>query len=156
MSGERNRYEKIASLRRFWEAKKGDHRCPLRDEIDPVELQEWYPNLIHVDVVDGGRDYVVTLYGQNLVDLMDVDVTGKRLSEIRGKYMRLTRAEYARVVRTAEPLYLVRDHGVCEDGPPVRVARLALPISSDGEQVDGLLVAVYPEPVESLAQTVAG
>ena len=156
MSAAQNRYEKIASLRKFWEEKRGSHRCPLREDIDPVELQVWYPNLIHVDVVDGGRDYVVTLYGQNLVDLMDADVTGKRLSEIRGKYMRLTRAEYARVVRTAEPLYLVREHGVSEAGPPVRVARLALPLSTDGEQVDGLLVAVYPEAVESLAQAVAG
>lgn len=156
MSGTQNRYEKIASLRRFWEGKKGGHRCPLRADIAPVELRDWYPNLIHVDVVDSGRDYIVTLYGQNLVDLMDADVTGKRLSEIRGKYMRLTRAEYTRVVRTAEPLYLVREHGISEDGPPVRVARLALPVSTDGEQVDGLLVAVYPEAVESLAQAVAG
>jgi len=128
---------------------------PSMDEVDTNEIKPWSDNLVHVEVVEEGRDYQISVFGSNIVELMEMDVAGKRLSDIKAKSVRLTRAEYTRVVRSGEPLFVVRGHSIREAGPSIRVARLALPFSSNGVDVDWLMVGVYPEQV-SVAETVTG
>lgn len=71
----------IAELRAYWEAKRGSRAIADRADINPAEIVRLLPYLIVLDVLDGGTDFRVRVFGTALVELMREERTGKRVSE---------------------------------------------------------------------------
>ena len=129
----------LLELLEFWQSKCQESVLPSRAMFDPFALLPWLGRLILLDVIDRGADFRYRLHGTWLVELFGVDLTGKRLSEVRSPVARLWH-EYQTCVRDRRPLCISsktlseRDHRIID--------KVVLPLASDGTVVDRLLIGI--------------
>lgn len=76
-------HPKLLDLLRFWEEKRGARTMPRRSEIDVLELAPWLGNLILLEVLDYGENFLYRVYGTNLVRLIQYDRTGKSTDDLK-------------------------------------------------------------------------
>lgn len=69
------------ALLQLWLDKKGDRDMPCRRDFSPVEMKELLPHIYMIDVLGGGADYRIRLWGTALTDLIGTDYTGALMSE---------------------------------------------------------------------------
>jgi hypothetical protein len=115
---------------------------PLRRDLDVLELRPWLGNLMLIDVLEDGRDFRYRLYGSILAQYYGRDLTGKTTEHVRPEARDLVRQEYRTVLASREPAVVLRDRQV--NLRTMRVAKLVLPLSTDGAALDMLLVGAYP------------
>ncbi|MGD1879807.1 MAG: PAS domain-containing protein [Kiloniellaceae bacterium] len=124
----------------YWQGIKGDARFPKRHDLEPEQIVKLWPHLLMVDVVDGGSDYYVRLFGQNLVDTYG-EQTGRRLSEatvpdlVRHRSRRLFDFCRDQVV----PTYAYWPESASERRPFIDVEARCLPLSGDGTTLDRMM-----------------
>jgi hypothetical protein len=70
-----------AELYAYWDAKRGTRDVADRADINPAEIVRLLPNLLVLDVLEGGIDFRVRVFGTALVELMHEERTGKLVSE---------------------------------------------------------------------------
>jgi hypothetical protein len=70
-----------AELYAYWEQKRGARVIADRGDINPAEIVRLLPHLLVLDVIDGGLDFRVRVFGTALVELMREERTGKLVSE---------------------------------------------------------------------------
>ncbi len=136
--------EQLQFLLAYWKnLSDGDGRVAA-DEIDPLNMWPALGFVILVDVVEGGEDFRVRVYGSAIAQSVDVDVTGKLISETpwQGVVMDFFYAVYRAVLIRPEPLYT-------EHEPPADVGvklwhRLMLPLVSGDGEVCRVLVGNVP------------
>ncbi len=125
----------IRDVYAYWLGKRAGARIPLKRAIDPTEFQpDWLPNLFMYRV-EGGR-FRCILVGTRIVQVFGRDETGMFLDEMLPPAHATSRQRlFQRAVRDRVPVYYV--------GPALtpnpkyrRVARLLLPVSSDGRSAD--------------------
>ncbi len=124
----------------YWQTIKGDAAFPRRDAMAPEEIVALWPHLLMVDVVDGGADYFIRLFGQNLVNIYG-EQTGRRHSE--AKVPEVVR-ERSRVLfdfcrEMASPAYAYWPESPSRRRHFIDVEALCLPLSSDGTTLDRLM-----------------
>lgn len=134
-------HPKLARLFDLWNRARGARAMPARGDIDTIELREWLGNLILVEAIDAGAAYRYRVYGTKLVDLFGHELTGKTVSHFASARQPLIVGDYERVRRDRMPLYFDRP-GVIR-GEFARLQVLAVPLSTDGTDVDMILAAVY-------------
>jgi len=66
----------------YWQRLKGDRLAPHRAEFDPVDIPSLLPNLIFMEVVDDGQDFVFRVIGDDVRRYMFDNYTGKRFSSL--------------------------------------------------------------------------
>lgn len=124
----------------YWLSIKKDAAFPRRDAMAPEEIVALWPHLLMVDVIDGGADYYVRLFGQNLVDTYG-EHTGRRLSEAKVPDLVRERShllfEFCR--QNVAPTYSYWPETASDRRPFVNVEALCLPLSSDGVALDRML-----------------
>lgn len=130
----------LANLLDFWLAKCNGQNPPVSSDIAPTELREWKDNLAIFEVI-GDEDFVYCYYGQALVAAFGESRLGATLDALPDAQRALLAAEYATARR--ERLPMARVHTADFGGIARSFERLVLPLSSDGETVDKLLVAAY-------------
>lgn len=92
---------------------------------------------------DVPRRFRFRIDGTNLAILSGFDLTGKYADQVPDPvYRDLIVALYERVVLTRAPVF-ISDHEEWK-GYGVKVTSVTLPLSNDGEHVDGILDAVFP------------
>lgn len=144
-------HPKLQSLLAHWERRRGALGVPNRSSFDPLEMREWLGNVAIIQVTEDG-DYAYRLYGTNFVFSFGQEMTGRRVSSLPPEQQDVLRSEYGRVVETRTPLS--RIYTAVFDVPtltrseePLRRQatweRLVLPLTSNGTQVDLLMVAAY-------------
>ncbi len=122
----------------YWLAQRHGGALPCRADIDPARLKKHLPTVLLYDVLDDG-ECQVRLAGTGIRDVLDEEITGKRLSEIDfGEHQPYWQQAHHRVVTQKRPAQGVapvtwRDKG------NLFVFWLRLPLSSDGETVDKIL-----------------
>ena len=127
----------------YWASKCDDGRMPTRRDINPVEIPSLMPHVAIVDVRhEPEMDFFYRLQGTYIVEHLYSDHTGKWFSEIpHQKPPSQIWSNCAKVVETRAPLLAktpyVGPHSSFRD-----LEDLILPLSSDGERVDSLLVFV--------------
>ncbi len=89
-------HQGVADLTAYWDRKRGRGRMPDRQDILPSEIVKLLPNLHITEVLDGGRDFRIRLFGTALVNFLGAEMTGRRLSEIGKLSPVVTDAEAAR------------------------------------------------------------
>ncbi|WP_247883252.1 PAS domain-containing protein [Azospirillum brasilense] len=94
--------------------------------------------------VIGDDDFVYSYYGQSLAAAFGHSRLGATLDDLPEEQRAILRPEYASLLR--ERLPVARVYTADFSGVMRTWERLALPMSSDGETIDKILVAAYEQP----------
>jgi hypothetical protein len=134
-------YPDLAAIQRYWDLKRGDRFAPPRGAIDPSDFIDALPRVKLIDVLrgsDGALDFRFRLAGTWIGNMLGTELTHLRPLDLQPpQFGTMVHAHYVQCVGERRPLL----HKVEIDS--VRrihsYARLLLPLSSDGEQVDMLM-----------------
>ena len=112
---------------------------PTRADIDPLEMRQWLPRLMLVDVGRDGQSFTYRVVGTQIVDLLGTNPTGRPVEtawpeEVADEIV----AGYRDAVETRKPVFCQQINNWLEDQKPTAWA-MRLPLSSDGEEVDMIL-----------------
>lgn len=135
----------VASFYHHWDAKRQGRRMPSRADFDPIEMKEWLPGIILVDVEHLPRKLTYRLVGSRSVALRQSDVTGRTVEE---GYHGLTLAEVLENYRlVVDEQVLVYDYDATNSrsGLMRDSETLMLPLSSDDTTVDKVIVYLEVE-----------
>lgn len=131
----------LVRLYAYWNARRGGRRFPARPDIDPLDLSYILGSIILVDVSHDPLRFRIRLYGSNLVEQTGLDPTGLELSEHPHRQFRAhTDEEWRRTVNVGAPTSAEYDGWY--DDRRMRMKVLRLPLSSDGEKINMLMIAV--------------
>jgi hypothetical protein len=128
-----------------WNAKRAGRAFPARADFDPVELRWIIGNLLLVDVMRDPLRFSVRLHGTNLANRAGFEMTGKAMDDYPDpEYAKVALRSFTMVVETRRPFARVNERII--DGRAYGYETAMLPLSSDGEAIDMLLVGlVYHE-----------
>jgi len=134
--------EALVRLYAYWDGKRAGRRFPARADIHPLDFAYLLGWVMLIDVAYQPLSFRFRLYGSELAGNMNFDLTGKDLAEHPDPEFRTRTARvWAEVVDGGQPTCSKYDGWV--DGRLMRYEALRLPLSSDGETIDMLLVAVH-------------
>ncbi|MES1989967.1 MAG: PAS domain-containing protein [Pseudomonadota bacterium] len=85
-----------ARLVAYWHEKCQGRPRPERSDIVPRDILQLLPNTVIYDVLDGGADFRVRVFGTALVELVGEERTGMRVSEFGGRCNPPTNADAVR------------------------------------------------------------
>lgn len=132
----------IAAGYEYWLQKRdqSSRSLPGRQHLDPVEMKDFLPHVVLIDVVRDGayQRFRSRLNGTHVTDIFDRDGTGKYIEHIG--YLHVFDEFYRRFSAVVDEKALV--YGVSSS--PVRhldvvdYEHLTLPLASDGHTVDML------------------
>ncbi|MGH6914064.1 MAG: PAS domain-containing protein, partial [Geminicoccales bacterium] len=127
----------------YWNLLREGRPMPARRDVDPVEIPDLLPNIVLLDVVGGQpRRFRLRLMGTAITDRLGEN-TGRYLDDIGlGTAYGEIAANYGKCVRTREPAFSESDY-LTEARKYVRVWRLALPLSDNGQDVNIVLVGLF-------------
>jgi hypothetical protein len=134
-------YPDLAAILHYWNKKRGDRFAPPRSAIDPSDFIDALPRVKLVDVMRGPNDeldFRFRLAGTWIGSILGTELTRLRPLDLQPpQFGTMVHEHYAQCVRERRPLL----HKVEIDS--VRrihsYARLLLPLSSDGAQIDMLM-----------------
>jgi hypothetical protein len=141
------KHPKLRQLYEYWDGKRGARAMPSRAELDPVDIRFAIGDVILVDVLDEKPPrFRIRLHGTNLSERTNFDLTGKMLDEMPApEFRELSTRSFRRVLRTREPLHALAERLL--DGRMQRYEAIIMPLSSDGERVDRLMVGMIFDPL---------
>jgi hypothetical protein len=116
----------------YWQSKCGGHAMPARADIDPLEFAWGLGNVSLLDVERDPLQFRYRLAGSKLARIMEVDLTGRSIDDIRQvEFRNLMRRHLQELVETAQPsIYCI---SIANGGGPQTYVRLALPLrGADG------------------------
>jgi hypothetical protein len=131
---ERMQSDVLRQLFQYWDEKRGDHRAPSRDDVDPTGMFEALPNVFLIDVEAEPRRYRVRLMGTVLVEWYGQDITGRYVDEITDQVL----GALHELVTTWRPWRLAGEYER-RSGRVMLYELLALPLSTDGATVNMVL-----------------
>lgn len=130
----------IAAIHAYWDRLRGPRVAPRRSDVEPAELKTWLPGVVIVDVVRFPEQLVYRLVGTRAVEARGSDPTGKTVIE---RYFGSDLAEilenYRLVIEERRVVYDF-DHTPTRDGYFEEAETILLPLSSDGQSVDKVLI----------------
>lgn len=145
------RRERVVTLYRYWDERRGDRPMPRRADIDPTEFVEHLPGIMLIDV-EGENEQGQGIFRYRVVGTREVanrqrDPTGQRVEEgffAKSMGSALHAYESVRAHRGAiiEPVSFVTPEGVRIDEESI-----LLPLSENG--IDVTQILVYSEGVNS-------
>ena len=135
-------YPALSALLTLWERKRRGRLAPQRRDFAAEDLHLWFGNLMVIDVVDGGRDFLYRVYGTDIATAYGHDMTNRYCSEFPAPIAEFVLVELPRDRHEMRPMF-------CEHTPPIEISvytwqRLILPLSEDGTSISQILVALYP------------
>lgn len=133
----------LSGLLDFWLTKCIGGKPPVSSTVAPADLRPWKDNIVIFEVI-GDDDFVYSYYGQSLAAAFGHSRLGATLDDLPEEQRAILRPEYASLLR--EQLPVARVYTADFSGVMRTWERLALPMSSDGETIDKILVAAYELP----------
>lgn len=135
----------LAQLYAYWQVKCGDRPMPSRADINPVEMQAFLSHTMLIDVITDDKNDIrfrTRLIGTHVVNGFGGEFTGKYLDEIELGDQRDRLIEAClHTVRGKKPAYLAGDLVRQSSSEPISYQRLGVPLSTDGKNVNMILVA---------------
>jgi hypothetical protein len=133
----------LASVREYWNEKRGARAMPGRDDISPADfIRSHLPHILLADVVDGGADFRYRLVGTQLREFFYDEPSGKLMSDVIAPFgeetVRLTLETYRRVIAKRGPVRLTGSGAFYGQDPKHFNAFLA-PLSDDGATVNMII-----------------
>jgi hypothetical protein len=133
-------HPKLQSLYEYWAGKRGARPLLGAEELDPAELRRWIGHLVVVDATQEGG-FVYSYYGATLEKAFGRPMAGQSLELLPDSQRSILRDEYQAVRLDRQPV--TRTYTADFEGGTATWERLVLPLSSDGAEIDKLLVAAY-------------
>jgi len=146
-------HEDMAALHRLWLRAKKDRRMPARSDFLPEDFAPMLGRIVLFDVHRNPLEFVCRLYGSQIRNVYNEDMTGRSISEFRPPdYRDLLLRDYRDMAENGEPrLHRIE---VYRDYKQLHYDRLLLPLGANGETVDMVLAAsVYIENLARLFET---
>ncbi len=135
----------LKRLYRYWTERRGAKRYPSRDDIDPLDFGYALGRVSLVDVLENPRRYRYRLVSTSMTAGLGYELTGRFLDEIpEPEARRYTRQLYDAAVEKRIPLHF-RDDAML-DGRRWQSEALVLPLSSDQQAIDMLMIYRTAEP----------
>ena len=132
----------LRAIHAWWDTLCGDALMPEKALLSPHELRPFLPQIQVLEVVDGGVDYHVRLFGSLWVTLTGADFTGRRLSQIDNKPAEAKWHEiYSRCVAAKSPVPLKTNLNNVGKAF-LRVEVLLMPFTQTGFDVDFVVAAI--------------
>jgi hypothetical protein len=132
--------EALRRLYLYWDDKRGTRRLPRREDIDPLDLRYLLGWINLVDVHREPLRFRFRVHGTMLVSYTGCDMTGRFLDEHPNPGHREFLAQtWGELVQRGEPVHHRHDRVLHRQ--PQFYESVRLPISSDGNLVDMLLIA---------------
>ena len=135
----------LSGLLDFWLTKCVAGRPPVPSSIAPADLRPWKDNIVVFEVIGDGEDaggaFVYSYYGKALAAAFGHSRLGSTLDDLPAEQRAILQPEYESVRR--ERLPVARVYTADFGGRLRSWERLVLPMSSDGADIDKLLVAAY-------------
>ncbi len=124
----------------YWRGIKGEAKFPLRADLVPEKIVALWPYIVMVDVINGGEDYFVRLFGQKLVDVYG-EQTGRNMSDSTVPDLVWDRSKllFDFCLANAAPSYAYWPVTSSKRRALIDVEALCLPLSSDGSSPDKLI-----------------
>lgn len=137
---------RVARFYEYWDGKRLGREMPSRADLDPLEMKEWLPGIILVDVFDNPRRLIYRLVGSRSVELRQSDVTGRSVEDgFHGSTLKGVLENYRLVVDERKLVY-DWDGTASRSGLMKDSETLMLPLSADGKRVDMVVVYLETEP----------
>lgn len=131
----------LRQLYDFWDAKRGGREMPGRRDFDPLELRWILGNVLLLDVLRDPPGFRFRVHGTNLAQRAGFDMTGKTMDEYPDpEYAKVALRSFSTAVETRRPFARINERTI--EGRAYGYEALHLPLSSDGEHVDMLLVGL--------------
>ena len=134
-------HPKLQSLYDYWSGKIAGRPVLSAEELEPAELRRWIGHLVVVDATAEGA-FVYSYYGATLEKAFGRSMVGQSLELLPESQRTILRDEYQTVRLDRQPV--TRTYTADFEGGTATWERLVLPLSSDGAEIDKLLVAAYP------------
>ncbi len=141
--------ETLRRMFEYWQSRGGSGRMPSRADIDPLEFGWALGIVCLLDVERNPLRFRYRVDGSIIADRHGEDLTGRTTDEVRPQfYAAMLREHFSEVVESQRPsLFRI---AIRYEGRAKTYLRLALPLSTDGTNVDKILtvserVAVTPE-----------
>ena len=133
--------ELLQRMLTYWQSKCGSHSMPSRANIDPIEFAWGLGNVSLLDVERDPLQFRYRLAGSRLTRIMEVDLTGRSIDEIKQADFRdLMRRHLQEIVETAKPsVYCI---SITNGGGPQTYVRLALPLRAADGSVGMILTMI--------------
>jgi hypothetical protein len=126
----------------YWQAKCGARAMPRRRDIDPVDIPRLLPNVQITELIDGGARIRYRLVGTAIVNAYGAELTGKHFDQVfSGSRLEHVQANY-RTIRIEKRPLLVCSRYVSARNADLFCARLVMPLSEDGVDVNQCLTAM--------------
>jgi hypothetical protein len=124
----------------YWAARKGARLAPSRRDIDPIDLREVLERTLLIDVARDPWRFSYRLAGTLTERIHGMDLTGRSIDTLKPEaFADMLREDFIKLAETAAPQF-VRLEFVNQMGLQRGYHVLRLPLSSDGAQVDMLLI----------------
>ena len=132
--------DKIKDFYGFWKSNAREGRLPSRRDMDPVKMPHLLKNIMLIDVIPPDPQFRYRLVGTGEVRHRGFDPTGKTLEEafsgLDGEY---SDGNYRYVAETGKHLFDTAPEPTAL-GYLVDIQVLYVPLASDGETVDSIMV----------------
>jgi hypothetical protein len=125
----------------LWRRKRGSKRAPARSDFDPMaEMRPALPRLMLLDVLRDPPDFRYRLAGTETFFVHGAELTGKSVLDLMPvRQGQIIWNELCQLVKSWEPQH-ARFEFVNQEGNPRSYAVLRLPLSSDGDLIDMVMV----------------
>lgn len=137
----------LAELVQLWQSRRGsDGALPARAAFTPEWLKPWLGNILLVEPLQGGADFVIRLYGTKVAEVFGCDMTGRRYSEFPPEHHNVLMTPLRLAMQGHRPVF--SRHRYSLQTRTWQWERVAMPLATDGRTVDMLMVALYPIELE--------
>ena len=138
-------HEKLSELYAYWKKIQGSRDIPARSDFDPLDIPHLLENIILLDVERDPLRFRVRVHGTALVKLRGRDLTGHYLDEPDiSEGADVSALANIKVVETKQPHYTAAPFPPASGGP-THFYRLELPLSTNGTDVDKIIVGFYQD-----------
>ena len=131
-------YPDLIEVLDYWELKRCERFAPSRSDIEPLDLVRILPRIMLADVLTDPPGFRYRLSGTGIAGVHGEELTGLTPLDLKpAEYGRLIDRHYRQCVSERKPLL----HLIILDSThrSRAYARLLLPLSNDGEQINMLM-----------------
>lgn len=141
----------------YWRSKAdAAGRRPAWTDLNLVDVYDIAPWIMVRDVVDGGREYRCRFCGTGLVEILDMDPTGKLLADVYApEGQEMMRLRYEKVIAADAPVRVVGYIRVVKKNLPTGFEGVMLPLSGPAGTIDHIILALdfsYTPAIEEVPE----
>lgn len=140
-------WPELFRLAGLWHAKRRGRFMPARSDFDPLELKPWlgWMSLVRVGDCEDDAEFVFTIYGTNMAWTTGLELQGKTTDALPPACRLPVVESYRLACRLRRPLFSAM---IVRNDQRRVLERVILPLSSDGQAVDRLLIGIGQHEIE--------